>query len=250
MIRAMRVAFRVTSGTVRQFERLMRAALLAGAIAGTLLFVYQYLVVVPWIVAAEAYEVHGKGAEAEGDEHDHSEWKPKNGWQRNFFTAVSTILTGVGFAALLLSIVTLCGRTLDIQQGLLWGLAGFACFAVAPALGLLPVPPGVAMADLRARQLWWVMTAGATAIGLFLIFAGRREWVFRAAGGLLLLLPHAIGAPQTSGPQIVPTHLVRVFAFTSIAGNGLFWLILGAATGFFFPVERSGSSSKRDDKAF
>jgi cobalt transporter subunit CbtA len=226
---------------VRQFQQLMQAALLAGTIAGTLLFFYQQIVVVPRIVAAEAYESRGEGAGAVADQHQHCEWKPNNGWERSFFTAASTILTGIGFAALLLSTVTLSGCSLDVRRGLLWGLAGFACFAVAPALGLPPVPPGVPESDVRARQLWWVMTVAATAIGLFLIFATRRGWIARFAGGLFLLLPHAIGAPLTIGPQIVPADLVRAFAFASLAGNGLFWLVLGAATGFLCHSNRRGS---------
>jgi len=120
----------------------MQTALLAGTIAGTLLFVYQYLVVVPQIVAAEAYESHEESAGA-GGPHEHSEWKPREGWERSLFTAASTILTGIGFAALLLSTVALCGAELDVRKCLLWGLAGFVCFAVAPALGLPPAPPGV-----------------------------------------------------------------------------------------------------------
>jgi cobalt transporter subunit CbtA len=224
---------------VRQFQQLMQTALLAGTIAGTLLFVYQYLVVVPQIVAAEAYESRDEGTDAGG--HQHSEWKPSEGWERSLLTAASTILTGIGFAALLLSIVALCGVELDVRRSLLWGLAGFVCFAVAPALGLPPVPPGVPESDVGARQLWWVMTVAATAAGLFLIFASGRGWISRIAGGLLLLLPHAIGAPHAIGPEVVPAHLVRTFALASIAGNGLFWLVLGAAAGFFSRRTRSTS---------
>jgi cobalt transporter subunit CbtA len=221
----------------------MQAALVAGTIAGTLLFVYQYLVVLPQIVAAEVYESHEEGARAGGGPHEYSEWKPSEGWERSLFTAASTILTGIGFAALLLSTATLCGFGLDVRRGLLWGLAGFVCFAAAPAVGLPPVPPGVPVSDVHARQLWWVMTVVATAIGLFLIFVTRCRWISRIAGVLFLLLPHAIGAPQTIGPQIVPAHLVRAFALASIAGNGMFWLVLGAATGFL-QSNRKGSIRK------
>jgi cobalt transporter subunit CbtA len=224
---------------VRQFQQLMQAALGAGAIAGTILFVYQYLVVVPRIVAAEAYEARSEVAGTEAGGHQHAEWKPDEGLERSAFTAASTILTGIGFAALLLSTVALCGFELDFRRGLLWGLAGFVCFAAAPALGLPPVPPGVPESDVRARQLWWVMTVAATAAGLFLIFAARRGWTRRIAGGLLLLLPHAIGAPQAAGAEVVPAHLVRSFALASIAGSGLFWLVLGAAAGFLSRLTRS-----------
>ena len=130
---------------------------------------------VPQIVAAEAYETRDEGRD--GRQHQHTDWKPNDGWERSLFTAASTILTGIGFAALLLSTVSVCGFELDVRRGLLWGLAGFVCFAVAPALGLPPVPPGVPESDVRARQLWWVMTVAATAAGLFLIFAARRGWI-------------------------------------------------------------------------
>lgn len=213
----------------------MKAALLAGAIAGMALFFYQQVLLVPRIIEAEAYEEHAEHAElqAEADHHHDSEWKPREGMERTFFTAASTILTGIGFAALLLSIVTLSDSCLNVRRGLFWGLAGFACFALAPALGLPPLPPGVPTGDLRTRQLWWFATVVATAIGLFLMFATRRGWMSRAAGALVLFLPHAIGAPRTIGPPILPDHLVRAFALASIGGNALFWLILGAAIGLF-----------------
>lgn len=98
----------------------MQAALGAGAIAGTILFVYQYLVVVPRIVAAEAYEARSEVAGTEAGGHQHAEWKPDEGLERSAFTAASTILTGIGFAALLLSTVALCGFELDVRRGLLW----------------------------------------------------------------------------------------------------------------------------------
>lgn len=220
---------------MREFQQLMKAALLAGAIAGMVLFFYQQVLVVPRIIEAEAYEEHSEHAELQAEaDHDHdSEWKPREGMERTFFTAASTILTGIGFAALLLSIATLSGSTLDVQRGLCWGLAGFACFALAPALGLPPLPPGVPTGDLRMRQLWWFATVVATAIGLFMIFATRRGWISRTAGALVLILPHAIGAPHTTGPHILPDHLVRAFALASIGGNALFWVTLGAAAGVF-----------------
>jgi predicted cobalt transporter CbtA len=84
---------------VRQFQQLMQTALVAGVIAGTLLFVYRYTVVVPRVIAAEAYEARAEDTAAEGDHHHHSEWKPNDGLERSLFTAASTILTGIGFAA-------------------------------------------------------------------------------------------------------------------------------------------------------
>jgi len=238
----MQVAFPATRLPVKQIQQLMRSALVAGAISGSLLFLYQYLVIMPRIVAAEAFEARGEAAGAEGHHHDHSDWKPGDGLERSLFTAGGTILTGIGFAAVLLALVILGDFGLDVRSGLLWGLAGFACFTVAPALGMPPMPPGVPVADLPAHQLWWVLTAALTALGLWLIVRSRQGWILRVGGGILLLLPHAIGAPQTAGPQVVPASLVRDFAVASIVGNGAFWLVLGTVTGWLFPI-KPGSDS-------
>lgn len=222
-----------------QFRQLVRTTLLAGTVAGTLLFVYQYFVLVPRIVAAEAFE----GGETEGDHHPQSEWKPSDS-ERNFFTAASTILTGISFAALLLSVIILSGFGLDVRTGPLWGLAGFACFTVAPALGLPPTPPGVPAADVHTRQLWWLLAVGLTAVGLGLIIGRRRRWIFRVVGGVLLLLPHAIGAPEATGPQAIPSSFLREFALASILGNGLFWLVLGVLAGILFPLRPRAEPSR------
>ena len=42
---------------MKQFQHLMRATLLSGAIAGAMLFLFQYFVIVPRIIAAEDYEL-------------------------------------------------------------------------------------------------------------------------------------------------------------------------------------------------
>jgi cobalt transporter subunit CbtA len=227
----------------------MKAALLAGTAAGLVLFVYQQVFVVPRLLAAEVYETRQESAEKGPASHDHeresSEWKPTEGFERTFFTAVSTVLTGIGFAAVLLSVVSLSGAELNLRRGLLWGVAGFVCFVVSPALGLPPEPPGVPVADLAERQLWWIATAGATAISLFLIVGWRRRWLFLLTGLIVLVLPHTIGAPKAIGEQVVPAVLVREFAIASIVGNGLFWLILGTAGGFLFELDRKRSGNRQ-----
>lgn len=214
---------------MKQFQHLMRAALLSGAIAGVLLFVFQYLVIVPRIVAAEGYEEHA------AHHHHQTEWKPAEGLERNYYTAAATILTAIGYAALLLSIASLTGLPLNTRTGLLWGLAGAASFVLAPALGLPPEPPGVPVADLDARQLWWTLTAAATATALVLLARSNGRWVFYAIAGALILLPHLIGAPKAAGLPTIPAHLVMEFSVASVVGNGLFWLALGAVAGRLSP---------------
>src|SRR5271169_7184995 len=88
-------------------------------------------------------------------------------------------------------------------------------------------PPGVAVADLHQRQLWWAGTVIATAVGMWLITSHKRSWPLRISGAVCLLLPHLIGAPAASGLSNVPTELVRRFTIASLATSGVFWLLVG-----------------------
>ena len=125
------------------------------------------------------------------------------------------------------------GGEVGWRQGLLWGLAGFATFTVAPSLGLPPQLPGNEAAPLFDRQLWWLATAVATGCALALIaFTTRARWTILAA--VLIVLPHLYGAPEPA-EQIAaaPAALTHHFIVAATVVNFLFWLILGASTGYF-----------------
>jgi cobalt transporter subunit CbtA len=218
---------------VSEFRRLFLVAVASGTLAGLLWFGAQYFAVVPLIQTAEKFE-------AAHEEHSHheEEWKPAEGWQRNGLTALATVLTGIGFSAVLFGLLYLTGRRIDARTGALWGLAGFVCFSLAPALGLPPGPPGVAVADLFDRQLWWAATVASTAMGLYLI-AARPGWLLKLSGIVCLVLPHAVGSPAASGETMVPAQLVRQFMIASLAAAALFWLALGVIGGII-----DGRSSK------
>lgn len=223
---------------MNQFRRLMLVALASGALAGLLLFAVQHFTVVPLIESAEAYETAAHQSAADGA-HDHEGWQPADGWQRTSFTALVTVLSSIGFAALLFGSLALTGRTVDARRGALWGLAAFVCFGLAPALGLPPQPPGVAVADLYARQLWWAGTAVATAIGLWLLASQGRSWPRRFGGVVCLSLPHLIGAPIATGQNAVPAHLTRQFTIASLATTGMFWLLVGTIGGYIYSRNES-----------
>src|SRR5215472_4201200 len=144
------------------------------------------------------------------------------------------MLTGIGFAAMLFGVMALAGKTIDTRYGALWGLAAFACFSLAPALGLPPQPPGAAVADLHQRQLWWAGTVIATAVGVWLIAGNRQSWFLRICGVMCMLLPHLIGAPVATGQNRVPAELVRRFSIASVATSGIFWLLAGTLGGFIY----------------
>lgn len=222
----------------------MWVALVSGALAGLALFVVQQWTVRPLIEAAEAYETAAHQSHLESLHQDEG-WQPASRLERNLFTALATILSGIGFAAILFGTVALAGKPLTVGRGALWGLAGLACFVLAPALGLPPVPPGVAVANLKARQFWWIATVVATATGLWLLAGQRRNWLLRIGGVICALLPHVIGAPVATGQNFVPAPLLRQFTIASLANQAMFWLLLGTTGGFLSSRSSEARASPR-----
>lgn len=200
----------------------MRVVLCSGALAGVVLFAMQHFTVVPLIEAAERYE--------RGADHDHTEWKPADSWERTSWTVLTTVLSSIGFAAVLFGFLSLSGRTVSMRQGVQWGLAAFVCFHLAPSVGLPPTPPGVPVADVQQRQLWWMGAVAATAVGLRLI--GGRTWTHRIAGAVCIAIPHVIGAPVAVAENTIPAELMRNFAIASLATTAIFWPLLGAIGAF------------------
>jgi len=219
-----------------RFRHMMTVVLLSGTAAGFILFAAQHFAIVPLIQKAEVYEKAGEEAAiAAGIGHHHDEgWQPAEGWERTSFTALATVLTGIGFAALLFGVVFLSGKPLNVRSGLLWGLAAFTCVGLAPSIGLPPQPPGVAVADLYARQIWWTGTVIATAVALWLFLGRGIPKLVRPAGIVLLVLPHLIGAPVANGQNVVPAELIHRFTMLSIATTGMFWLLLGLLGGYLY----------------
>lgn len=223
-----------------QFRKLMLVVFAAGSLAGLALFAMQYFTVVPLIHAAESYEgaAHQAHSNAPSEEEG---WRPAEGWKRTSLTAITTVLTGIAFAAILFGLMALGGKTIDTQSGALWGLAAFSCFTLAPALGLPPQPPGVTVADLYQRQLWWAGTVIATAVGVWLITGQERTWLLRSSGAVCLFLPHLIGAPAASGLSSVPPELVRRFTIASVATSCIFWLLVGTLGGLIYSRNQTNS---------
>lgn len=213
-----------------QLRRLAWAALVAGVAGGLLLAAMQAAWVTPAILEAEAYEVRGEPP-AEGPAPRVELWSPAEGVQRVALTVLSDVLAAVGFALLLVAGMALRGAPVTVPVGVLWGAAGYAAFVLAPALGLPPDLPGAAAGPLAARQAWWVGTVAATAGGLALLaFAPRR---YKAAGLVLLLAPHALGAPQATadaGGSGAPAALAAHFVAAVLVTNAAFWAVLGAVS--------------------
>jgi cobalt transporter subunit CbtA len=212
---------------MRAFSRLVLVATLAGLSAGALVTLLHHALSVPLILRAELLEA--AAASQSGGLVDAG----LQGAARFASTALIQALAAIGFSLLLLSASVVSRSTLDARRGLAWGLAGFAVFFLAPALGLPPTLPGTEDASLQARQLWWLLTVLLTGAGLAMAVFGR-FWMLQLPGVLLVLLPHVIGAPQPRlHASLAPMEWSWAFVATAAVGNLLFWLALGALTGFF-----------------
>jgi cobalt transporter subunit CbtA len=222
------------------FRSIVFSAALAGLIVGVVISVVQFFGTVPLIQQSEVFERKAQAAVPTAQPaaaHDHdkshshdSEWEPEEGFQRNAFTVGANVLTAIGFALLLTGVYAIRGRPVTWREGLLWGLAGFVVFTAAPGLGLPPELPGLPVADLTARQTWWIATAAATAGGFWLLAFRPTAWA--AVLGLgLIVLPHLIGAPVApEAHSEVPAALSHRFVVVVTLTNLLFWALLGVCT--------------------
>lgn len=228
------------------FRRIIFNAIFVGLLTGILLSGVQLLGLTSIIFEAETYELveedyhHASSDDASPHEHSEEAWAPADGGERTFYTFVSNILAAIGFAALILSLMSqlqLQGVTkLSASKGLLWGVAGFAAFFIAPGLGLPPEIPGTEAAAIEQRQGWWILTVACVGMGLaVLAFAAVK---LKVLGVLSIALPYFIGAPQIDGPEFshpdpaaveALTQLHHQFIIASGMSNLIFWVALGVA---------------------
>lgn len=235
------------------FRNIVLAAVIAGLLSGLVLTLMQSVATVPLIIQAEGFEgapaeaghshdlAHSHDGAAPVDHHHDAEaWMPADGAERFLYTAAANMLAGIGFALLLVTAAEGLGGLRDWRGGLMFGLAGFLVFSLAPSLGLPPELPGMPAAELGARQLWWVATAGCTAVALGLL-AYVRTTILAVVAIVLLVLPHVLGAPHpVSHETAVPAELHARFVAAVLATSLVFWALLGAASGFLRTRLRGG----------
>lgn len=251
------------------FRNVVFIAAIAGLIAGVAMTLMQAFTTDPLILQAETFENAApvEAAAGDGHSHDHSAaasaeshdeaagghhhggdaWAPADGFERNAYNVLVNLVGAIGFGLVLVVASEFAGGIGSWRQGMFWGLAGFTVFTLAPSLGLNPELPAMPAADLLARQTWWIGTAAATALALYLIFL-RNTPVLAALGVVILVIPHIIGAPQpTDHATPVPENLHHSFVVASTLTNLVFWVVLGAAVAavrarFAQPVEADSKS--------
>lgn len=234
---------RTTSGTppdspaTDMISRVLTGALIAGFAAGLIAAALQLVFVQPVLLHAELYEtgqlVHFGADPAVSAAQDTGRFDAG----RDLLSVMFSAVVYVGYALILAAAMVVASdrgwvRGIDARSGILWGLAGFITFHLAPGFGLPPELPGVAAADLGARQVWWWGTVAATGLAMGLIGFGR-NWLAWAPAIVLLALPHLIGAPEPAvftGP--VPPELGGAFAARAFGVGMAAWVTLGAIAGF------------------
>ncbi|MEO8242210.1 MAG: CbtA family protein [bacterium] len=233
-------------------KHMLASGLIAGCLVACLVTVLQFAFQEDHVLLAERYEsgelVHFQPPAADHDhastetatqspdaaapdDHDHMHGDAEESFAlRQSKSVLAALVTYCGYGLVIVSGFAMAnqfGIAIPPSHGLLWGLAGFACFQLAPAMGLEPELPGGHAAPLQARQIWWIGTALATAAGLALLAYGNGV-LPRLAAIVLLAIPHVIGAPhldQFTG--VVPPELAASFAARSLGVGLVAWLTLG-----------------------
>jgi cobalt transporter subunit CbtA len=213
-------------------SRTLYAALVAGAVAGVLLFVLQSWTTLPLIHQAERYEI----AQAPVHPHSHANEPSDNQLVRAAYTTTGDVLVGIGFAMLLAALYALSGKS-GLVPGLLWGLAGFATFHLGPALVVPPSIPALELAPVSIRQAAWLITAFSTGLGLAVLAFGPKA--AKVGGLLLLLLPSVLfrflfSVSGSDIPSPALSALEHLFIVYVLGDFLLFWMVLGAISGWMF----------------
>lgn len=221
-------------------SKLLTSALFAGAAAGLIAGLLQLVFVQPVLLHAELYEggdlVHF-GAAAVSAHPELPGFDPV----RDILSVVFTMLTYTGYAMMLVALMLLAeerGADVTARTGIIWGIAGFVAAHFAPGFSLAPELPGVAAADLGARQVWWFATVISAGIAMWLLAFGR-NWAMWGVAVILLAAPHVIGAPEPdtfTGP--VPTEIAALFAARAFGVGLAAWVILGCFSAYFLDKEQ------------
>lgn len=216
------------------FARIAVSALIAGFGAGLIAALLQFAFVQPILLHAELFET---GALSHfGDARTAAHVPLEGGFDltRDGLSIIFTALIYTGYAFVLLAGMSLAeerGQPITGRAGLIWGVCGFIAVQLAPAFGLAPELPGMAAADIAARQIWWYGTVGATVVGLWFVVFGR-NWTLWGAAIILLAAPHLIGAPvpdTLTGPA--PPELAAEFAARALGTGLVAWVVLGGLLG-------------------
>lgn len=253
------------------FHKMLTSAIGAGCAAWLFAAALHFAFVQEYILLGETYETgatvhfagvapqtaddghaHAEGTAAHSHEpaeateateevaHDHGGGADVSEQTRNLWTVAFFGLVYVAYAMIMVAgfgLARAYGKTITQREGLLWGIAGFAAFQLAPSMGLAPELPGTMAADLAARQIWWWGTTLATATGLALLGYGR-GLASTALAVVVLAAPHVIGAPVLEGfSGVAPPEVAGAFSARVLGVALAVWALMGWVAGFLWSSE-------------
>ena len=225
-------------------SKLLVSALFAGASAGLIAGILQFLFVQPVLLHAELYEngtLTHFGTSIASSRPELPDFAPL----RDLLSIVFTMFIYTGYAMILVALMLFAeerGADVSVRAGISWWIAGFVAAHLAPAFSLAPEVPGAAAADIGARQIWWFATVAAAGISMWFIAFGR-NWIMWGISVILLAAPHIIGAPQPdtfAGP--VPPEIAALFAARALGVGFASWTILGCLAAYFLDKEQRRQS--------
>ena len=212
--------------------RTLYCAVVAGVLAGIILFALQHWTTLPLIHQAERYEKTETAAHPAPQASDAPEDGPEVGQVdvvRAAYTTVGDVLVATGFGMLLAAMYALSGK-FGLVKGSSW--PRWLCHLHSgPALVVPPLLPALDAAPLHLPQSVWIVAAISTGLGLAIFAFGPRG--AKLAGIVALCLPIVLfrylfplpGAQASSEALSVLEHL---FIVRTLGDNLIFWLVLGA----------------------
>ena len=214
-------------------KNLFVSAICAGVVAGLTAALLQFIFVIPVLMEGELFETGARLHFGNDGSPQSDRGVPGLGddWSRHSMTVAFNIITYTGYGLILAAMISyaaLKGSIIPSRQGVIWGLCGFIAVQLAPAIGLPPELPGTLAAEIGPRQMWWLGTIVATAVGMGLIAFGRSY--LPLTGIVIIAIPQLIGAPHLDvffgvAPPELATEFVTLSLGTAAAG----WAILGYA---------------------
>ena len=212
-------------------KNLFVSAICAGIVAGLIAALLQFIFVIPVLLEGELFETGARLHFGNDGSPQSDRGVPGLGddWGRHSMTVAFNIITYTGYGLILAAMISytaLKGSIIPSRQGVIWGLCGFIAVQLAPAIGLPPELPGTLATEIGPRQMWWLGTIVATAVGMGLIAFGRS---YLPLGGIaIILVPHLVGAPHLDAfCGVAPPELAAEFATLSLGTSAAGWAVLG-----------------------
>ncbi|MEA2640699.1 MAG: hypothetical protein QOF51_2093 [Chloroflexota bacterium] len=231
--------------------KVLRAAMVAGIVAGLMAALFHFLVTQPLIDQAIAV------AESRGVVLDPEEIRTASGSNLMIglltFAATWALIYGIGFAML--------QRLLPVmapwKRGLYLAALAFWAVEALPFLKCPPLPPGIGddftldqQAAIRLASLLLIMMGSAVAVIFSRLVAVRRgPGAVSLLGGIVVLAIYSalifVLLPSVPDPGDTPLQVVAPFRFATLGGLALFWLLLGGG----FAIQLRGLAASSQERA-